>query len=114
MKGSRLTVKVTPRWMDAHTPVVELPVGPRRLPASVLHGQSHLLQVPRVSVHEGRIYGFMIIRSGLRLRGCLTQTPSWETNKQIREIEDETRTLWTNPVPVGKLLLACYMLTRRS
>lgn len=55
-----------------HQPVVELPWGPGGLPASVLHCQSQLLQVPWVSVLKGWIYGFIFIRAGLRLGGCLT------------------------------------------
>lgn len=58
-------------------PVVKLLVRPDRLPAPVLHSQSHLLQVPGVSVHKGRVHGFIFLRAGLRLRGSLTQTPSW-------------------------------------
>lgn len=59
-------------------PVVELPVRPDGLPAPVLHSQSHLLQVPGVSVHKGRVHGFIFICAGLRLGGCLslTHTPS--------------------------------------
>lgn len=64
-----------------HQPVVERLVRPGCLPAPILHSQSHLLQVPGVSVHKGRVHGFIFIRAGLRLRGCLTQTPSCEVWK---------------------------------
>lgn len=63
--------------------MVELPARPDRVPAAVLHGQCQLLQVPRVSVHEGRAHGFVFLRASLRLRGRPTRTPSWETNETI-------------------------------
>ena len=84
-----------PRFVTVLTyrPVVELPVGPGRLPTPLLHGQSHLLKVPGVPVHKGRVHGFIFIWTGLLLRGCLTQTPSWL--KDIRKVSwvDQTRRL---------------------
>lgn len=69
--------EVRPVYACTHRPVVELPVGPGRLPAPVLHSQGHQLQVAGVSVDEGRVHGFILRCAGLRLGGCLTQTPGW-------------------------------------
>ncbi len=66
-----------------YKPVVKLLVGPRRLPAPVLHSQSHLLEVPGVSVHKGRVHGFIFIGAGLRLRNCLTHTSSCATHNMF-------------------------------
>lgn len=66
----------------AHTPVVELPVGPRGFPAPFLHSQSHLLQVARVPVHKHWVDRFISVWTRFRLRCCLAQTPSCKNTER--------------------------------
>lgn len=70
----------------AHTPVVELPVGPGGFPAPFLHSQGHLLKVAGVSIHKCRVDSFISICTRFRLWSCLAQTSSWENTKQLEFI----------------------------
>lgn len=77
---------ITTDLRPAHTPVVELPVGPGGFPAPFLHSQGHLLKVAGVSIHKCRVDRFISICTRFRLWNCLAQTSSWENTKQLEFI----------------------------
>lgn len=81
---------------DGDRPVVEGAPGPGGFPAAVLHGQRHLLQVPRVSVHKVPADAFIPTGAGLRLTGCMTPPSCWEARNYFRCLGTQKPDGWMN------------------